>query len=142
MIWFGYVLVWFGMVWFRIIWCAWSLSKICYHAKSGACGFKNFLVTPILVLFGMVWFGLVMFWFCLVSFLIIWCMPIIQICYHAKSVACNFKNDQVISILVLLGLVWFGMVWRFHEGAVMLPWGPMRYPWGVIKFPWVDTCVA
>ena len=76
---------------------------------------------PILVLFGMVWFGLVMYWFGLVLFLIIWCVPIVKICYHAKSVAFSFKNDRVISILVLLCLAWFGMVWRFHEGAMMLP---------------------
>ena len=38
-----------------------------------------------------------------------------------KSGAYTFKNDRVISILVLLCLAWFGMVWRFHEGAMMLP---------------------
>ena len=103
MVWFG-----FGMVLFRIIWYVF-IVQICYHAKSGACGFKYVQVIPILVLFGIVWYGWVMFWFCLVSFLIIWCVPIVQICYHAKSGACNFKNDRVISILVLLGLVWYGL---------------------------------
>ena len=105
MVWFGllYGLVWTGR--FHIIWCMF-IVQICYHAKSGACSFKNVRVMPILVLFGMVWFGLVMFWFGLVSILIIWCVPIVQICYHAKCGACSFKNDRVIFILVLLGLVW------------------------------------
>ena len=58
----------------------------------------------------MVWFGLVMFWFGLVSILIIWCVPIVQIYYHAKSEACSFKNYWVIFVLVLLGLVWYGVV--------------------------------
>ena len=92
------------------MWFGLFIVQICYHAKSGACGFKNVRVIPILVLFGMVWFGLVIFWFGLVSFLIIWYVPIVQTCYYTKSGACNFKNDQVISILVLLGLVWFGAV--------------------------------
>ena len=60
----------------------------------------------VLVLFGMIPHHLV--------------VSIVQICYHSKSGTCNFKNNRVISILVLLDLVWFGMVWRFHEGAVML----------------------
>ena len=107
MVWFDYVLVWSGR--FHIVWCMF-IVQICYHAKSGACSFKNVRVMPILVLFGMVWFGLVMFWFGLVSILIIWCVPIVQICYHAKSGACSFKNDRVIFILVLLGLVWYGVV--------------------------------
>ena len=58
----------------------------------------------------MVWYSLVTFWFGLLSILIIWCVPIDQICYHAKSGPCSFKNDQVICILVLLGLVWYGVV--------------------------------
>ena len=107
MVWFDYVLVWSGR--FHIVWCMF-LVQICYHAKSGACSFKNVRVMPILVLFGMVWFGLVMFWFGLVSILIIWCVPIVQICYHAKSGACSFKNDWVIFILVLLDLVWYGVI--------------------------------
>ena len=127
-------MVCFNLVWFRIIWCV-STAQIFYHAKSGACSFKNIQVMTILVLFGKVWFCLVMFWFCLVLFLIIWCVPIVQICYHAESGTYSFKNDRVISILVLFGLVWYGMVWRFHEHTAMIPWGPMRYPWGVIKFP-------
>ena len=58
----------------------------------------------------LVWYGLVMFWFGLVSILIIWCVLIVQICNHAKSGACSFKNNQVIFILVLLGLVWYSVV--------------------------------
>ena len=63
MVWFDYVLVWSGR--FHIVWCMF-IVQICYHAKSGACSFKNVRVMPILVLFGMVWFGLVIFWFGLV----------------------------------------------------------------------------
>ena len=107
MVWFDYVLVWSGR--FHIVWCMF-IVLICYHAKSGACSFKNVRVMPILVLFGMVWFVLVMFWFGLVSILIIWCVPIVQICYHAKSGACSFKNDRVILTLVFLGLVWYAVV--------------------------------
>ena len=65
---------------------------------------------PILVLFGMVWFGLVMFWFGFILILIIWCVSIVPICYHAKSGACSLKKDRVISILVLLSLFWYGIV--------------------------------
>ena len=97
------------MVWLCIIWCV-SIVQIYYHAKSGACIFKNVRVMTILVLFGLVWFGLVMFWFCLVTFLTIWCVPIVWICYHAKSGSCSFKNDRVIFILVLLDLIWYGVV--------------------------------
>ena len=100
---------WFGLVWFIINWCV-SIVQIGYHTKSRACSFKNVRVMPILVLFGMVCIGLVMFWFHLVSILTIWCVPIVQIYYHAKSRPCSFKNDWVIFILVLLGLIWYGFV--------------------------------
>ena len=60
LVWFGYVMFWLGLVWFCIIWCV-SIVQIWYHAKFGACSFKNVRVMPILVLFGMVWFCLVMF---------------------------------------------------------------------------------
>ena len=93
----GLVMFWFHLVSILIIWCV-PIVQICYHAKSGACSFKNVGVRPFLVLFGMVWFGLVMFWFGLVSILIIWCVPIVQICYHAKSGACSFKNERVIRV--------------------------------------------
>ena len=101
----------FGLVWFYIIWCV-TIVQICYHAKSGACSFKNIGVIPILAFLGfcIIWFGLV--WFC-----IIWCVTIFQIWYHAKSGACSFKNDRVMPILVKFGLVWhvwFGL--NFPKG--------------------------
>ena len=99
MVWFGYVIFWFGLVWFRIIWRL-TIGQICYHAKSGACSFKIVRVMPILVYFGLLWFGLVIFRFGLVWFCIIWCVTILQICYHTKSGACSLKNDRVMPILV------------------------------------------
>ena len=63
MVWFGYVSV--GLVRFCIIWCV-TVDQICYHAKSGACSFKNITVMTILVLFDLVWFGLVCLYFGLV----------------------------------------------------------------------------
>ena len=108
----------FGLVWFCIIWCV-TIVQICYHAKSGASSFKNIRVMPILVLFGLVWFGLVMFLFGLLWFCIIWCVTIVQICYHTKSGACSFKNIGIILILVLFGfcMVWFDLV-KFWFGLV------------------------
>ena len=103
---FLFNLVWFGLVWFFIIWCL-TIGQICYHAKSGSCSFTKFQFMPILVYFGLLWFGLVIFWFGLIWFWIIWCMTIVQICYHAKSGACSFKNDQVMPILIKFGLVWY-----------------------------------
>ena len=61
-----------------------------------------------------------MLWFGLVSILIIWCVPIIHICYHAKSGAGSFKNDRVIFILVLLGLVWYGVVLLVIDVTVII----------------------
>ena len=56
LLWFGLVIFWFGLIWFWIIWCV-TIVQICYHAKSGACSFKNDRVMPILVKFGLVWHG-------------------------------------------------------------------------------------
>ena len=134
LVWVCYILVWFGLVWFRIIWRL-TIGQICYHAKSGACSFKIVRVMPILVYFGLLWFGLVIFRFGLIWFWIIWCVTIVQICYHAKSGACSFKNDRVMPILVKFGLVWHGLVlfelltrvlWLLHE----VLWGIHRVLWG------------
>ena len=82
----------------------------------------------------MVWFCLVIFWFDLVWFWIIWCMTIVQICYHAKSGACSFKNDRVMPILVKFGLVWHGLVW-FELSARVL-WLLHEVLWGIHRVLW------
>ena len=109
LVWFNLDMFRFGLVWFYILWCV-TIVQLYYHAKSGACSFKNIGVIPILVLFGfcMVWFGYIIFWFGLVRFCIIWCLTIGQICYHAKYGACSFKIVRVMPILVYF---WFLMVW-------------------------------
>ena len=124
LVWFNLVIFWFGLVWFYIIWCV-TIVQICYHAKSGACSFKNIRVIPILVLFGfcIVWFGYIIFWFGLIWFRIIWRLTIGQICYHAKSGACSFKIVRVMPIIVYFGLVWlyFGLVWYSSESFGVWP---------------------
>ena len=116
-VWLNLVIFRFGLVWFYIIWCV-TIFQIWYHAKSGACSFKNIGVIPILVLLGfcIIWFGLV--WIC-----IIWLLNIGQICYHEKSGACSFKIVRVMPILVYFGLVWlyFGLVWYSSESFGVWP---------------------
>ena len=91
LVWFNLDMFQFGLVWFCLIWCV-TIVQICYHAKSGACSFKNIQVMPNLVLFGLVWFGSVIVWFGLVWFYIIWLLTNVYICYHEKSGAFSFKN--------------------------------------------------
>ena len=56
-----------------------------------------------------IWFGLVLYglvWFCMV-----WCVGIVKTNFWWKFEVSMLKNDWVMVIIVIFGLVWFGFVW-------------------------------